>query len=272
MAAKFTVPDAVREILARSTISADRVVLPDGQLDRKLYEQVNKALAAAGGKWNRSAKAHLFERDPREALGLTIETGKAVNERQAKQAFYTPDPLADRLVRAAGLRPGSGRILDPSCGEGALLLAARRVMAKSGVFDGFDTDERALKLTQERLRQQGASGIFECVDFLTVEPSELHGDPRSKDDLGQIYDAVIMNPPFTGNADVKHVTHAWKFLRPGGTLAAIMSPHWTFAKDKLSAQFREFVAEHEVDHFEIPSGTFEHTDIATVAIVLRRGE
>ncbi len=31
-----------------------------GQLDRKLYERTNKVLDAAGGRWNRKTKGHLF--------------------------------------------------------------------------------------------------------------------------------------------------------------------------------------------------------------------
>ena len=34
------------------------------QLDRNDYVKVNKALEALGGKWNRKAKAHLFDEDP----------------------------------------------------------------------------------------------------------------------------------------------------------------------------------------------------------------
>jgi hypothetical protein len=43
----FKVSDEVREVLARSTITPTSVKLPDGQLERKLYESVNKVLAGA---------------------------------------------------------------------------------------------------------------------------------------------------------------------------------------------------------------------------------
>jgi len=50
--------------------------LPD--LPRPLYEKVAKAIAALGGKWNRTAQAHLFLSDPHQELGLIIDTGQGI--------------------------------------------------------------------------------------------------------------------------------------------------------------------------------------------------
>jgi N12 class adenine-specific DNA methylase len=63
--------DAVRDVLEQGWVMTDRVFLPD-DLDRKLYQQVNKALESAGGVWNRKAKAHLFSGDPRPFLGVDM--------------------------------------------------------------------------------------------------------------------------------------------------------------------------------------------------------
>ena len=126
----FEISDEVRDVLARSTITATSVKLPSGQLERKLYEAVNKALEGAGGRWDRKSKAHLFDRDPREVLGLAVETGKAVNLRTKLQAFYTPPELAEKMVAASGIanhravvrarandRFGRPLVLEPSVGE-----------------------------------------------------------------------------------------------------------------------------------------------------------
>jgi hypothetical protein len=108
----FKVSDEVREVLARSTITPTSVKLPDGQLERKLYESVNKVLAAAGGKWDRKSGTHKFASDPREAMGLAVEKGEAVNTRTLLQSFYTPRPLADRVVKSVKLKHGM-RVLEP---------------------------------------------------------------------------------------------------------------------------------------------------------------
>jgi len=248
----FKISDDVRDVLARSTITATTVKLPDGQLERKLYEQVNKALAGAGGKWNRKAGAHVFDRDPREALGMAVETGKAVNLRTASQAFYTPPMLADRVVAHANLRPGM-RVLEPSIGEGALVLAAVRAVGPELIINGYDTDEVACERARARVPQAAVS----CQSFLTVAPCG-------------IFDAVIMNPPFTGGQDMAHVTHAWGFVKPGGRLVAITWPAWQTARTKAALAFRGLLAatEHEVE--DIEPGTFEHTGVATLLLVMRK--
>ena len=54
------IDDDVLAVLSRSTVVGSSLVIPD-QLDRKLYVKTNKVLEAAGGKWNRKARAHVFD-------------------------------------------------------------------------------------------------------------------------------------------------------------------------------------------------------------------
>jgi len=126
MAPTFKITEQVRDVLVRSSIDATSVKLPPEHLDRALYVAVDKVLKAAGGKWDRKAGAHLFDRDPREALGLAIETGEATNLKQQFQAFYTPAPLAARMAELADVKPGM-LVLEPSAGMGALAEAVNQV-------------------------------------------------------------------------------------------------------------------------------------------------
>jgi len=253
----------VRDVLARSTITATTVTLPE-QLDRKTYDAVNKALAGAGGKWSRKDKAHVFDRDPREVLGLAVETGKATNVRTKLQAFYTPAPLADRVVAAAvaaGCIKHGSTVLEPSAGEGALALAAIHRAAVSVTM--YDIDEvalaRARDATSKVVASSGGSVCVGLHDFLHVVPAPT-------------YDAVLMNPPFTRGADIAHVTHAWGFVRPGGVLVAIMSPHFQHASTKAAIAFRALLESlgNRVETEDIPAGTFEHTGVATVLVLMRK--
>lgn len=262
MAARSTlkISDEVRDVLARSTITSTSVKLPE-QLDRKLYDAVNKALAGAGGKWNKKAGAHLFDRDPREVLSLAVETGEAVNLRTKLQAFYTPAPLADRVAAAAKLKHGY-RVLEPSAGGGALVLAAGRVAAvKINAIDIDGVAVERLGSLLPALADSGSTLRSACCDFLTVKQEAA-------------YDAVLMNPPFQGGQDMAHVTHAWSFLKPGGVLVAIMGAGPSGFRDastKAAVAFRALVAAAKSSEVvEIPRGTFEDTAVATVMLVLRK--
>jgi hypothetical protein len=96
--ANQTLTPEVTAVITHSTITGNQLVLP-ASLERKLYESVNKVLLNAGGKWNRSAKAHVFNGDPLAKLGLILETGVAIDEKKKWQAFYTPPELADETSR-----------------------------------------------------------------------------------------------------------------------------------------------------------------------------
>jgi type I restriction-modification system DNA methylase subunit len=255
----FKVSDEVHEVLARSTITATSVKLPDGQLDRKLYEAVNKVLLAAGGKWDRKSGTHKFTSDPREAMGLAVEKGEAVNHKTRLQAFYTPRPLAERVAVAVKLKHGY-RVLEPSAGGGALVEAAMHIAAVD--VDAYDIDpgvqDRLSAIGVGQAALTGGSLAVRIQDFLAVEPTP-------------VYDAVVMNPPFSGGQDTAHVTHAIGFLKPGGRLAAIMWPGWQTANTKAAKAFRALLAtmaEHKVE--DIPAGSFEDTGVATVLLTLRR--
>src|SRR5207245_5405050 len=90
--------------------------------DRKLYEQVNKALDAMGGKWDRKAKAHVFPVDPAEKLKALMDTGEAP-AKNPTDFFATPEALAERM--AVQIPEYAERILEPSAGTGAIALAIR---------------------------------------------------------------------------------------------------------------------------------------------------
>src|SRR5688500_13319306 len=127
--ARATLTPDVSSVLERSEITGNVLKLPTEQLDRKLYESVNNALANAGGKWNRSAQGFVFPRDPREALGIMLETGVSRSKKKDNQAFYTPKGLAARVAELAEIR---GHIVfEPSAGHGALALAALEAGAQT---------------------------------------------------------------------------------------------------------------------------------------------
>lgn len=200
--ANVTLSPVVADILKRSVVTETSIRLPNGRLDRPIYNAVHKALVAAGGKWNKSAQAHIFPHDPRPRLGLMLDTGVAIDERKAYQSFFTPPELATRLAAIASVRGQT--VLEPSAGEGAIADAC--LAAGCSRVDCFEIRDNYA----QKLEAKGYS--VGCVDFLSVSPSSNFD-----------YDRVVMNPPFRRNQDIKHVAHAVRFLRSGGMIVAVMS-------------------------------------------------
>lgn len=255
--------DDVRDVLRRSVIDAMRgkhagsysLLLP-GQLDRKLYDRTMKVIDAAGGKWNRSAKVHIFPRDPREVLGLAVENGQIVNQAKALNQFFTPPDLATYVVRACSIIGAKERVLEPSAGEGALAEAVRNAMAMyggSGTVECVEIDERLVEV----LRRKGFPTTHS--DFLSLDPAPD-------------YDAVVMNPPFAVSQDIAHIRHAYQFLRPGGRLAAIAGAGVEFRQDKDYKAFRAWLKRLKGHVEPLPEGSFREagTDVRTVLVTVRK--
>jgi predicted RNA methylase len=235
----------VKDVLLRSVITGTGLTLPS-QLDRALYEKVNKVLLAAGGKWNRSAKAHIFTADPRDILGLALATGTITDEALAKQKdlqqYFTPKDIAAQLARKADVRNGM-TVLEPSCGTGNLMAAVLATMESHTKYDqveGYEIDPVVAK-------EASALGVKVVVgDFLAQAPRP-------------VFDRVVMNPPFANGRDMQHVSHALQFLKPGGKLVAIMSPAWTFHSSALAQGFRTAVLAMVHKWEELPANSFKES-------------
>lgn len=224
-----------------------------GQLDRNLYTRTNKVIEAAGGKWNRKAKAHVFDIDASERIEQIILTGDVVVPKDDFEFFPTPPDVVRYLIHLADIRDGM-KVLEPSAGQGAIAKAAHAAAADVmlDMYELMPANNDALHALNLRL-----SGIGEPVDFLTVEPIPA-------------YDRVVMNPPFGRQADIKHVNHALKFLKPDGLLVSVMASSVTFRSNKLTTDFRQVIEEHGGHIEELPesafksSGTMVNTVIVTI--------
>ncbi|PCI03422.1 MAG: hypothetical protein COB78_10720 [Hyphomicrobiales bacterium] len=115
----------VLKVLDKSEIDGNQLMLGGGQLDRKLYTDVNKVLVAIGGKWDRSAKAHLFDGDVSEVLEPILETGEYNRIKQDFGQFDSPAGVVDRVIELAEIELDT-RVLEPSAGNGNIAVAAVR--------------------------------------------------------------------------------------------------------------------------------------------------
>lgn len=64
-----------------------------------------------------------------------------------------------------------------------------------------------------------------------------------------------MNPPFYGRHYVKHVQHALRFLKPGGTLVSILPATAHYDHDELKGEWRDLpVASFADAGTNVPTG------------------
>ena len=110
--------------------------------------------------------------------------------------YYTPEPIAQFLANWAIQMPGT-RVLEPSCGDGAILEAtARRLLACGATHDmipnivqGIELDPQEARKAVERVETTlSCSPRVDIGDFFSYCQTCL-----AQDDT---FDAVIGNPPF----------------------------------------------------------------------------
>lgn len=178
--------------------------------------------------------------------------------RKARGAFFTPPEVAAYVARWA-VRSGSDRVLEPSCGEAAFLLAAYERMnalpeaAASTGLDGVELHIASARVARSLLREAGASARVRVGDFFALKPDAS-------------YDAVIGNPPYvryqdfdgsdraasrraalragvalTGLASswAAFTVHSALFLKPGGRLGLVLPAE--LLSVNYAAQVREFL-------------------------------
>ena len=149
--------------------------------------------------------------------------GEATGGRKARGAFFTPPALCHYLARWA-VRDGGDRVLEPSCGEAAFLVAlAERLRGlgsgtgggtgsgtgggtgsgtgraegrgvgrgsglRAGRLHGVELHRASALRARAVLAAAGFPAEIEVADFLQLEPSP-------------VYDAVVGNPPYVRYQD-----------------------------------------------------------------------
>jgi len=244
------VEDDVLNTLARADTAGPSLKLT-GQLDRNLYVRTNKVLEAAGGKWDKKAKAHLFPVDAANAMEQIMQTGEVTLIRTIQQDFSyfpTPPAVVSRIIALARVG-GNMMLLEPSAGKGAI----------ASVFKGI-AFVHAIELLDDNvaaLRELGWMDSVVQADFLTVAPTP-------------IYDRVTMNPPFAKQADIHHVLHALGFLKPDGLLVSVMSSGVTFRDNRLTQNFRDLIRARGGEIEALPDAAFKDsgTMVRTVIVTI----
>lgn len=185
---------------------------------------------------------------------------------KALGAFYTPATIAEALAVWL-VRDGTERLLEPSVGDGSLVLATiRRAKELRGEnarvsFVACDINPAAIDAVMPKLPKGSEA---HAIDFLQLDPMRTGS-----------FDGVIANPPFTRNHSlaasrrialrerfkvfgaaglwVHFLLHAIEFLSHGGRLASVIPASGLFSKygqtalKRLASEFSQVEIHHIID-------------------------
>lgn len=240
-------------VLESAIVDGNNLTLT-GQLDRKMYVAVNKVLEAAGGKWNKKLKVHVFDTDASERIEEILLTGEVEVPKDDFDFFPTPQKVVEAMIDVSGIRVSPNEdylILEPSGGRGAI---------SDVLFDEFPNSKVIIcELSPsnfEFLEAKKKNHGIQQGDFLDV------GLPLPT------YDYVFMNPPFGKQKDITHVTQAMKWLKTGGTLVAIMASSVLYRNNKKTVDFRQLVEDNNGSIIKLPDNSFKEsgTSVGTVMV------
>jgi len=209
-----------------------------------------------------------------------------LGSRKTKGQFYTPGPVVEFMLDLAGAEAG-GSVIDPACGDGAFLQAARGRGCRP--VWGVDHDPEQVAL---------------CRDALGEGAVVLEGNGLDTPKSGQAppggFDLAVGNPPFNAvrqgvtdpavlsrfalgrksdgtvrarqSLEVLFLERFIALARPGGTIALIV-PDGILANQRLR-YVREFVLAHTTVRavVSLPRSTFRaaSTTAKTSVLLLRK--
>lgn len=169
--------------------------------------------------------------------------GGGVQVVTADDLYPTPPDLARKAVELAGPRIYGARVLEPSAGTGAIVKAIQDYATGSDNvrITAIESNYGLVQqLEARRDKAVGANGNnydIQHADFLDTTLEEMG-----------TFGVVVMNPPFSKGADIKHIEHALTMLKPGGRLVAICANG-----PRQRAAFMDRATHWE----ELPAGTFK---------------
>lgn len=235
------------------------------ELDSKVYKEYDNALSYLGGKYKSRKLGHVFPYDPKPLIQAYAELG-ITPDRQENQYFPTPDEVIQWMLYEADLNysnPDEGfnyaklenqDILEPSCGQGAIVKALSFLDFTKNRIDVCESD------VVNRHIIKGIPNInIVGDDFLAYHPEKR-------------YDIILMNPPFNvkgvNNTYIKHILHAHSLLKPHGRLVTVAPLSWQYRNDM--SEFYHFVADHCLSYVKWDKNTFEHTAIETCTLSISK--
>ena len=235
------------EMLELLYVDEKSIMLPtEIQFSAATYTILKDVLQKASGKYHNGG--FLFDSsDEAQTVLAALLDGEDVNIKKSLQYYASTDAAADILLNDVDFTGKT--IYEPHGGEGFLVRKSFDLGAKEVL-----TTEIYRKF-HPALEATGAKVIG--TDVFDVTP-----------DMLEDVDAIVMNPPFTGGADVKHFNYLLSIIPRGIPIYAIMSGCVNHHNWKVYKDFRDYLTSKGINPIDIPAGSFKEsgTNVSTVAI------
>ena len=236
-----------KQMLPLLQLEGNKVSLPqDVRFSDDCYRELKKAFVNASGKY--SASGFVFDQTS-EAIDTfnRLLDGEDINIKKSLQYYPTTEAASKNFLD--GVDFTGLTVFEPGAGEGFLVkkafgLGAKEVLA-SEIYSKF----------HPALTESGATIIAD--DLFTV----------TKEDLLNV-DAVLMNPPFTGGLDVKHINYVLSIIPDHVPVYSIMSKAVENNPNKIYSEFRAYLKSIGVETKKIEKCAFKDsgTNISSVYV------
>lgn len=241
---------SLAQMLELMVINGERLELPtDVTFEKSSYQALKVAMKNAGATYSDSGFAFEHSLAATTTLGRLLD-GESINLRKSLQFYPTTDVAADKLLD--GLDLNGKRVFEPNAGEAYLVRRAYEAGAANVVaaeiYDGF----------HDAIVKSGANLIG--TDLLA-----LTGEDISHHDI----DVCIMNPPFSGGQDIKHVEHVLSIVSDRTEVRAIMSAGVLERSGGAYERFRAYLSSMSIEPEILPAGAFKESGTMVRTCVVR---
>ncbi|MDR0942748.1 MAG: type I restriction-modification system subunit M [Holosporales bacterium] len=222
-----------------------------------------------------------------------LMTMYAANAGKSGGEFFTPQEVSELLVRIASVgKKRFGKVYDPCCGSGSLLLKFVKVFGKDNVkFYGQEKNMTTYNLCRINMFLHDVN----YTDF-NIALGDTLTEPKHKDD--KPFDAIVFNPPYSikwdgdsnpilinderftpagvlapkSKADFAFVMHALSWLARDGVAAIVCYPG--IMHRSIEQKIRKYLIENNfVDCvIQLPKDLFFGTSTATSVLVLKKNK
>lgn len=203
--------------------------------------------------------------------------------------FYTPQQVAKLLAKlVTANKTKLGKVYDPTCGSGSLLLRIKKEVDEVGKFYGQESNATTYNLCRMNMLMHDVK-----YDYFDIKQEDTLEHPQH---LEHRFDAIVANPPFSHKwsansihlsddrfsqygrlapasaADFAFVQHMIYQLADHGVMAVVL-PHGVLFRGASEGVIRKYLVE-EKNYLDtiisLPKNLFYGTSIPTCVLVFKK--